>query len=295
MSWFLFVDESGQDRRESPYEVLAGVAVEDRALWDLILDIHAAEVRFFGQRISPGSLELKAKKLLKTKVFRLAASAPTMDEGARTAAVQACLAKGPAASRQELAALGQAKIAFVEHVFEVCGRHDVRVFASVVDRDAQRPTGTFLRKDYAYMFERFFYFLEERADSPRGVVVFDELEKAQCHLLIDQMKLYFLDTAKGRRRAGRVVPEPFFVHSELTTAIQVADLAAYLIAWGVRIPPRMTRPHRAELAPLARAVCDLRHRATRERNGLPFYVWSIAVIDDLRPREEREEAEDPGR
>jgi hypothetical protein len=30
MSWALFIDESGQDRRQSPYEVLAGVAVEDR-------------------------------------------------------------------------------------------------------------------------------------------------------------------------------------------------------------------------------------------------------------------------
>ena len=29
MAFFLFIDESGQDRRNSPYEVLAGVAVED--------------------------------------------------------------------------------------------------------------------------------------------------------------------------------------------------------------------------------------------------------------------------
>ena len=32
MAYFLFVDESGQDHRESPCEVLAGVAVEDRDL-----------------------------------------------------------------------------------------------------------------------------------------------------------------------------------------------------------------------------------------------------------------------
>jgi uncharacterized protein DUF3800 len=30
MAWFLFIDESGQDHREAPYEVLAGVAIEDR-------------------------------------------------------------------------------------------------------------------------------------------------------------------------------------------------------------------------------------------------------------------------
>lgn len=289
VSWFLFVDESGQDRGASPYEVLAGVAVEDRALWDLILDVHAAEVRFFGQRVSHGVLELKARKLLKTKVFRLAGGEPEIDAPTRTALAQACLRNGATASRRELAALGQAKLAFVESVFEICGRHDVKVFAAAVDRDAPRAGNGFLRKDYAYLFERFFYFLDEGADSPRGIVVFDELEKSQCHLLIDQMKLYFLETATGRRRAGRVVPEPFFVHSELTTAIQLADLAAYVIAWGVRLPPKMNRPSRDELGDLAQAVKDLRYRATRERNGQPFYVWSIAVIDDLRPRDERQD------
>jgi hypothetical protein len=30
MAFFMFIDESGQDQRESPYEVLAGVVIEDR-------------------------------------------------------------------------------------------------------------------------------------------------------------------------------------------------------------------------------------------------------------------------
>lgn len=32
MSYLLFIDESGQDRRDSPYEVLAGISLEDRDL-----------------------------------------------------------------------------------------------------------------------------------------------------------------------------------------------------------------------------------------------------------------------
>lgn len=40
MSYFLFVDESGQDRKESPYEVLAGVAVKDSEMWNLIQKVH---------------------------------------------------------------------------------------------------------------------------------------------------------------------------------------------------------------------------------------------------------------
>ncbi|MFW6053116.1 MAG: DUF3800 domain-containing protein, partial [Desulfosalsimonas sp.] len=64
MSYFLFIDESGQDRKESPYEVLAGVAVKDSELWNLIQRIHDLEQDIFGMRISEGALELKAKKLL---------------------------------------------------------------------------------------------------------------------------------------------------------------------------------------------------------------------------------------
>jgi len=34
MSYMLFVDESGQNLGESPYAVLAGIAVKDRDLWN---------------------------------------------------------------------------------------------------------------------------------------------------------------------------------------------------------------------------------------------------------------------
>src|SRR3954453_13813734 len=69
MAYFLFIDESGQDHRESPYEVLAGVGIEDENLWDLIKELHDAEVAHFGRRYSEGTRELKAKRLLKRKTF----------------------------------------------------------------------------------------------------------------------------------------------------------------------------------------------------------------------------------
>lgn len=61
MSYLLFIDESGQDGRNAPYVVLAGVCVEDRELWNLIQRVHDLEKEFFGLRISQGNLELKAK------------------------------------------------------------------------------------------------------------------------------------------------------------------------------------------------------------------------------------------
>lgn len=43
VAYLLFTDESGQDHQESPYEVLAGAAVHDSQLWDLVCDIQDEE------------------------------------------------------------------------------------------------------------------------------------------------------------------------------------------------------------------------------------------------------------
>jgi len=78
-----------------------------------------------------------------------------------------------------------------------------------------------------------------------------------------------------------------FVHSELTTSVQLADLAAYIIAWNVRLG-RMARDRREEMDVLGETVLSLRYRAVREVGDNPrFSIWSITVIDDLRPFQEK--------
>jgi hypothetical protein len=266
---------------------MTGVAIEDRDLWTLICRIQDSELEFFGRRVSDGLLELKGRKLLKTKTFRLASQLDSLPPDERRDLARACLEKGSNVSKRELTALAQSKLAFVSNLLALCGQFRLRAFASIVDREAARADGDFLRKDYAYLFERYFYFLEDKPAEHQGLVVFDELERSQCHLLIDQMTQYFRETAKGIARSSLVIPEPFFVHSHLTTAIQIADIVAYLIAWGVRVG-NMERPAREELSALAQQVCALRYQARREVNGnSDFSIWSFAVLDDLRPREER--------
>lgn len=287
MAHFLFIDESGHDRRESPYEVLAGVAVEDRDLWNLIQALRAAELDHFGIRYTADRGELKAKKLLNAKTFRLAAQLPPIPPGERSEYARQCLENGSEAGRLQLTGLAQAKIAYVETALEICSRFRCRAFASIVARHAPRtPNAAVLRKDYAYLFERYFYFLEDAGADALGLVVFDELERVQSHILVEQMNRYFQDTWTGRTRASRVIPEPFFVHSELTTGVQLADLIAYLLSWGFRIPG-MDEPARVELKPLVERACNLRHRAIRDKMGNPqFVIWSYAVINDLRARDE---------
>ena len=139
-----------------------------------------------------------------------------------------------------------------------------------------------LRRDYAYLFERFFYYLDDNPADEMGVVVFDELEKSRSHILLDQMTEYFLKTRKGRERSASIIPEPLFVHSDLTTGIQLADYVAYIIAWGFRLPG-MDLPGREELKGLVGQVSDLRYRSTRVVKEINEYresqIWSIALIN----------------
>ena len=136
MAYFLFVDESGQDRKSTPYEVLAGVAVQDVALWDLIQEIQQVEHKYFGSFYRERQRELKAKTLLKAKTYRLAAQLPQIDDEATQRFAQACLADGANAGKIHLTALAQAKIRYVGEVFRLCKQYDCNVFASVIDYQA---------------------------------------------------------------------------------------------------------------------------------------------------------------
>lgn len=186
-----------------------------------------------------------------------------------------------------IVALAQAKVAFAQDVLQACAVSRARVFATMVPLNAPRSDAEGLRKDYAYLFERFSYFLEDGGSDEQGIVVFDELERSRSHLLIDQMRRYFIGTRKGQRRAAWIIPEPFFVHSDLTTGIQFADLVAYIVSWNIRWGG-MDHTRREELDPLGLIVKEMRYRAQRDIDGNPeFGVWSITLIPDLRTRSER--------
>lgn len=287
MAWFLFIDESGQDHKESPYEVLAGVAIKDEDLWDLIKELHDAEVARFGRRYSEGVRELKGKKILKRKTFARARSdhAVLPHEVPRLAKEILDDGNGNGTPRHQKA-LALAKIDYVTTVFSICLGYGCKIFASIVEQDAPQTTGEGLRKDYGYLFERFFYFLEDETSQQQypqqGILVFDELEKSKSHLLIDQAHKYFKETATGRHRATLIIPEPFFVHSDLTTGVQIADLMAYCMSWALRLA-HMTKPAREELNPYIDQIMKLRHRTTRQKMGNPnFEIWSVTHIKDLR-------------
>lgn len=285
MSFLFFVDESGHDHREAPYEVRSAIAVHDSQVWDLILDLKRAEDDYFGTAYSGAGRELKAKRLLKRKTFRLAAQMSAFAPMERRVLARDAFEKGDSATRASLTALAQAKLAFCERVFRLCSDRGVAYFASIVHPEAPKAAGSGLRKDYSYLFQRIYYFLEQHEPTERGLLVMDEMDRVEARQLMSQMSAYFQSTAFGRARCRRIVPQPLFVPSDLTTGVQIADLVAYVLNWNVRLPG-MTAPARRELDPLG----DQLRAAQRQYRvrGLGYPASSFVYLKDLRTRSEKD-------
>ena len=300
----LFIDESGHDRHDMPCEALAGVAVSEDNLWNLVQAIRSAEREHFGgylRELHPE--EIKGRTLLKTKRFKSAARNVQIPQAELVGLANACLLKGLEASRQgatesgaterEIVAYSRQVLNFTHRVIDLAASFNVQVFASVVDRAAPRPEPGRLRKDYVYLFERYFYFLETLPMRERGLIVFDELDKAQSHILLQQMAAYFLGTQTGRYRSSRIVPEPFFVHSDLTTGVFLADLAAYVLGWAWRLRD-MRQPIRRELLPYATKLHDMQFVGEKPKQGGDgvWHLFGIRYLDDLRGQFDREQEEE---
>ena len=295
-----FVDESGIDLKKAPCLVLAGVGIREANVWPLtraFMELRTEVLRFPPNQ----AYEIKGAKLLKTRVFKHASLRDRLPEAERNAAIERLLAKnerGENVGPEELAALAQAKLAFADQALDLASRFEMTAFASIVPRDApQQRDGLFLRKDFAYLFQRIHCHVCDQEDHAHGVLIFDEQDRALSQRLLDQIHRYFVETDRGQQRAERMIPMPFFVRSNLTPAIQIADLVAYIANWGLRMG-RMTELAREELKPFADKVFALRYRGREvplvrrfgKRRGKQ--IWGIAYIEDLRPRSEREDQDD---
>lgn len=86
-----------------------------------------------------------------------------------------------------------------------------------------------------------------------------------------------------------IVPEPFFVHSDLTTGVFLADLTAYILGCGWRLQ-KMTEPVRAELQPYAAKLHDMQFHGEKPKpdgSGV-WQLHGITFIDDLRGQADRD-------
>ena len=280
MAIFLFVDESGQDHSSAPYEVLAGLAVNRKELWDFIRIIHDFEVECFGLKYGNNRREIKARKFLNRRTFAYVAQFEPFEEGVRTLLAKQALERGRGLSRTQLAALAQAKLAYVKKVLNHCATFNCKVFSCIVaNPGSAHRKNSMLPKEYVYLFERFYYFLESQRPQQDGTIIFDEVEKSMSHLRINQMNNYFQRSYNGTIRSSLILPEPIFVHSDRTTGIQIADFIAYIICWNFR-NARLTKPRRPELNPFLKYIRSMEFKYAPNTGAYPYKIKSIVTIDN---------------
>lgn len=254
MSYLLFMDESGHDHKVVPYEVRGGICLQIGRLWPFIQAIQAEELAAFGGQLHTYHAEIKGGKLLGKRAFAWAAQAPALDGQERRRLSLGFLNKGAARqtpTRLEFTAFGQACIEFVRAVFRLMQTHEARIFAAAIPRGVTRPvtyeTEEYLRKDQVFLLERYFYFLEQSRE--KGLLVMDESERMLDRDFVRRVERYFTATRAGRFRTSNIVPVPFFVASDMTYPVQVADICIYAINWGFRLPASgMDAECRAEIA-----------------------------------------------
>lgn len=288
-----FIDESGTDLNFSPCMVLAAISVREQELWEFVQKFE--ELKQIVLHI-PRKWEAKGEKLLKKKVFKIANQMKPIEQNRRDLLVHSFHEKNilkKNLKEDELVAYNQAKLDFTHKILELCESYKMKVFASIVSRVAPKQRGEYLRKDFSYLFQRIYAFLSDFSPNEKGIIVFDEVDKKLSNKLISQMEQYFKDTVKGRTRGDRIIPSPFFVHSDLTPVIQVIDIIAYTICWGLRFG-RMSEPKRDELGRFADTVFKMSYvrSETIPLGGFARNLYGICYITDLRPRSEIEEDED---
>lgn len=284
MSWLLFLDESGHDHVNMPYEVNGGLALHARELWPFVLGMQRLELDAFGCQLHQFRKELKGSTLLDEKRFRFASQCDPMEPDARRKHARTFLTKGlerKTPTSEEFAAYGQACIAMAQGIFLLLSQHRAVLFAVAIPPIAKPPgflLEEYLRKDKVFLLERFFYFLEHEQD--HGLLVVDEVEKVTDRRFVKQLEAYFTRTQTGQYRTQWIVPTPFFVASDMIYPMQAADLAIYAVNWGYRIPTQgMDAPVRPAIASeFGPWLNRLQFRGDGYRDGSVFTTFGIYFV-----------------
>ena len=287
MSWLLFMDESGHDHRNTPYEVRGGVALHSSEIWPFVQDIQRLELATFGTALHQFRTELKGCRLLDKKRFQWAAQGPQMPDEERRKHCRGFLTKGlekKPPSRAEFTAYGQACLEMATGIFELLRNRKARIFASAIPCGTEKPetweAEEFLRKDHVFLLERYFYFLEQLEE--HGLLVMDEVEEAEDRRFVRRLDAYFRKTETGRYRSAWIVPTPFFVASGMAYPVQAADLAIYCVNWGFRLPLRgMDAFAREEIANRFRPwLAELQYQGQGCRDGKVYDTYGIVYVPD---------------
>ena len=302
MSHLLFMDESGHDHRQMPYEVRGGIALHASRVWSFSQQMRRLELETFGGHLQDFGSEIKGAKLLAPDRFKWAAQTDPktnkpynftdeirrdlarefLERGRDKAELEKGGKEAKSPGRVHFTAYGQACLDMAQGVVGLLYEHDARLFAVAIPRGANKPmegyTADYLRKDLIYLFERYVYFLKKENET--GLLIMDQVEKTDDQRFGQRIARYFAKSTLGRRRASWIVPSPFFVSSDASYAIQAADLCIYAINWGFRLPTLgMDAEKRPEIADgFGHILSELQWKGYGSHGGDIFQSYGITYV-----------------
>lgn len=286
MSWLLFLDESGHDHKQMPFEVRGGVALHASKLWSFIQGWRRLEEDCFGASLIVFGREAKGHKLLDRDRFKWDRQSARLSDAERRKLARGFLERGrekAVPSRAEFSAYGQASLEMARGAFELMLAHEGRLFATLIPKGTRPPPNfqyeDYLRKDHVFLLERFSYFLEAKQE--HGLLVMDETDKSLDRAFVRRLEAYFRNTAIGRNRSYWIVPSPLFVASDMTYAVQAADLCLYCLNWGFRLNFWGDHMIRQEIADeFAPKIRRLQWSGQGYRDGQVYQSFGIVMVPD---------------
>lgn len=287
MSYLLFLDESGHDHKNMPYEIHGGVALHASRIWPFVKALSHLEQAAFGDFLHRYKSEIKGWKLLDKDRLAWARQGALMDEASRRKRCLSFLNKGlekKSPTRLEFTAYGQACLMMARGLFELLQEHEAKIFAAAIPRSAARPetfeAEEYLRKDIVFLLERYFYMLETGNET--GLIVLDETDKTLDRRFVSRLERYFKLTHTGRHRSTRIVPSPFFVASDMAYPVQTADVCIYAINLGFRLPKSgMDAPMRQDIHwEFGQQIGALQFKGDGYKDGAVFTTYGIVYVPD---------------
>jgi len=287
VTWLLFCDESGHDHKNTPLEVRGGLAFPVGKIGMFSAAFEKLKLDCFGTEFIARNPEVKGSRLLSRKKFCFAEQEEILGQSARIRGINRLLeaqSQKMSPPARGFSALGQAGLLFADELFKLFEQYGCVLFASAIPKGVKAPTAdqytNYLRKDFIFLQERFFYFLEEKDST--GILVFDQTETQQDRKYIRRVYEYYSKTENGRERAERICPVPLFIDSELSPCIQAADVCLYCVNWGFRRREwKFSGEERSEIADRYARYCGkLQYRGVAYNNGKSYPSYGIIFVPD---------------
>jgi len=261
MTYLFFLDDSGHDHNDLPYEVRGGVVVPEARLGALTQQMQALEMHAFGVRLRHHRSAIGGSTLLHKDPIRWATQTSPANPGGgamgdydRQFYASGFLWEtrhGRPPSLIGFTAYGQACVLAARRCLELLREHDARVFATAVPRRAARQRSGYepheLRADLVALLQRFYRFLDEQRQP--GLIVLAQREESAPWRLGRRIERFLRLTPTGQAWAQRIVPAVFATSGDESYPLRAADVCTYCINLGVRLPNTgMTAPVRPEIA-----------------------------------------------